>query len=85
MSIESKDTTAWRVIEQVLKHVWGPGEELDDDEVLLVCKLFQKAKGSWKKIVEGDYEHIEILEECINNVLLSRKMEKIAARVSGNV
>jgi hypothetical protein len=88
VSVGIKDTTAWRVIEQILKHVWGPGEEMNDDEAYAVCKMFWRSGGSWKQLVEGDPEHVSILEECINNVISARKLKKIALKIAktlGNV
>jgi len=85
VSVGIKDTAAWHVIEQVLKHTWGPGEDLSEEEILSVCKLFWKAGGFWRKIMEGDHDHVEILEECMSNVLSARKLNKIAIKISGNV
>jgi hypothetical protein len=80
-----RDTAAWHVIEQILEHVWGLGEDLDDEEALAVCKLFWKAGGSWRGIMDGDQRHARILEESINDVISARKLQKIAHKISGNV
>ena len=85
MNVGLKDTAAWHVIEQLLEHVWGSDEDLDDEETLVVCKLFHKSGGKWRGIMDGDPRHVEILEECINNMLQARKFKKIALRISGNV
>lgn len=87
MNVGIKNTTAWRVIEQILKHAWGPEEEMNDDEAFAVCKMFWKSGGSWKQLVEGDPEHTGILEECMSNIINARKLKKIALNVaaSGNV
>jgi len=85
VSVGIRDTAAWHVMEQILKHVWGPNEELSDEEIVAVCKLFWKAEGSWREIMEGDPRHVGILEECVNNLLQARKIKKIALKISGNV
>jgi hypothetical protein len=85
VSVDTKDTAAWHVIEQILKHTWGPGEDLDDEEILSACKMFWRAGGVWKTLMEGDPKHVGILEECINNVIHARKLTKIALKISGKV
>lgn len=84
MSAGIKDTSAWHVIEQILKHVWGD-DDMSDEEVFVVCRMFWKAGGTWKAIMDGDPESVGILEECMNNVISARKLEKIAAKVAGKV
>jgi hypothetical protein len=77
-----KDTAAWHVIEQMLKHAFGL-DDMDDDEIVSVSKLFRKAGGKWRDVMSGDRRHVEILEECIGNVLEARRLQKIAVRVAG--
>lgn len=88
MNSKSRDTAAWYVIEQVLKHSWGASEDMDDREILAVCKLFWKSGGVWQKLMEGDSHHIGILDECVGNVIASRSLMNIASRIAkmpGNV
>lgn len=83
--MEAKETAAWNVIEQMLKHIWGPDKDLDDKEVLSVCKMFWRAGGKWKEVMDGDPEHFSILEECIGNVISAQKLTKIAMNVLSKV
>lgn len=81
MNAGIRDTTAWYVIEQLLTHIWGVSD-IDDEEILAICKLFKKAGGLWRQIIEGNRDHIDILDECIGNILKARQLNKIAARIA---
>lgn len=84
MSAGIRDTTAWRIIEQLLEHAWGE-DDMSDEQILSASLMFHKAGGSWKQLIEGDRAQIGILEECVGNALKADRLNKVAARVAGIV
>lgn len=76
-----KETTAWKVIDQILEHTWGV-DDIDSDIVISACRMFEKAGGSWKKAIQGDVTHLSILEDCIGNVIGSPKITNVAMKVA---
>lgn len=85
MSLTLKDSAAWHVIEQLLKHAFGVTGSLPDDEILAICKLFKKAGGLWRNVMDGDPLHVGMLETSINNVLSANKIKRIALKIAGIV
>jgi hypothetical protein len=60
-----KDTSAWRIVRQLINHSWGADQELDENEFLNICSNFYHNGGSWELLLDGDMSHVSILETCI--------------------
>ena len=77
-----KQTTAYRVIRQVIDHTWGSDEELDDSDIVTVCKNFRDQKGSWKNLLDGEVESFNKLEKALTVFFHNREIYKIAYKIA---
>lgn len=71
-----KDTAAFRIIRQVTDHVWGSETDLDDDDVVLICRSFWGRGGSWESLLSGDMKSVGHLEEAIDELVAPRKLDE---------
>ena len=75
-----KDTTAYKVVDQMLSHTWG-SPEWEDRDLVCVYRLFARRKGSWSGIVEGDTDQHRLLENTIGDYLNYRDLIKAARNI----
>lgn len=78
-----KNTMAYKVVRQVLDHVWGPDEELSDEEFVRVFRAISRTGLSWEKVVLGDMASIQAIERVLELFVTTRGLNKIASRLSG--
>lgn len=83
MGTSLSGTAAYRVIRQVLDHVWGPDEDLEDEDLISISKAFKEAGGSWENLMSGDMASIGKLEDAIESHVQTRALISIACRVAG--
>ena len=79
-SIKIKDTIAYKIIRQMVDHIWG-GQELSDDQLMSICRLFGSRGASWESLMNGSMDNSVILEECIESVIKNKDEHKIASRL----
>ncbi len=80
-----KDTAAYRIIRQLIDHAWGQDIELNDSEVISLCKNFNTNGGTWKGIMNSDTECIQNLEKTIDSFISSRIASRSAIKIIGNL
>lgn len=78
-----KQTVAWKIVKQIVDHVYGSKEKLDDAEFLHVYRIFCGAGGSWEAVMAGDLDEIVRLEGSIERFLKWRNTMRVARRVAG--
>jgi len=77
-----KDTTAYKIIRQMTDHIWGSDEELEDEDVVAICRLFTHRGGLWQSLMDGAMNDAIRLEKAIESVVKYRQVASIAARVA---
>ncbi|OPZ37450.1 MAG: hypothetical protein BWY99_01869 [Synergistetes bacterium ADurb.BinA166] len=77
-----KDTTAYKVVRQIVDHVHGPDEKVSDGEMIDIHRAFGQAGGSWEALMAGDMGSVEILEDVLDAFMQLRRAQKVASRVS---
>jgi len=82
MDANIKDTTAYKVVRQMVDHIWGSDQELLDEQFVAIYKLFKIRGNDWKDLMDGSMDSAVHLEECIEAVLKYKKIEKIALAVA---
>jgi hypothetical protein len=76
-----KDTAAYKVIRQIVDHVYGSDEKLSDEETVAICHAFHAANGSWVNLMGGDMRSVRVLEDVLEAFMESRKLSRVATRV----
>jgi len=64
-----KETTAYRVIRQLIDHSWGVDVDVSSGLLTDICKTFYRLGGSWERLVDGDPKCFRILDSAINSHL----------------
>lgn len=77
------DTAAFRIARQVMDHVYGEDEELDEESFSYVHSQFRQSGGSWEGIVTGSMDDVGRLEDALASLVNLRRIAKIAFRVAG--
>ena len=77
-----KDTTAYKIIRQVTDHIWGSDEELSDEKVAAICRLYAGRGASWEALMNGSMDSAVQLEHCIEAVVKFTRNGRIASRVA---
>lgn len=79
--VDVTDTTAFRITRQVMDHVYGEDEEMDERDFSFVHGQFRKAGGSWESIMAGSMADVGRLEGAIESLVNLRRISKIAFRI----
>lgn len=66
-----KDTTAYSIIREMIDHLFNTDKDLENEDVLWICKAFQESGGSWERIVRGSTGDMTVLEKIIDIFLQS--------------
>jgi hypothetical protein len=75
------NTTAYRVIREVVDHVFDPDTEIEDDDVIGICDIFRDLNGSWEMLMGGDMDEYQKLENAIESRLsLNQMARQLASR-----
>lgn len=76
------DTTAYKVLRQLIDHTWGFDLSLDEEDLINIASIFRDLNGAWEKIMNGDTNEISKLESATQAWINVRKIaSKIANRV----
>jgi hypothetical protein len=70
-----RDTTAYRIIRQIIDHTWGSDIELEDPEIINICQSFHRLGGSWEQLMNGDISNFTYLEQSIDTLIAPKKLE----------
>lgn len=79
------DTAAYRVIRQIVNHGWGADVDIDEDDIVAVCRTFQKSAGSWEAVMAGNIDEFIKLENSVEFWLKYREsddIQKMAIRIA---
>lgn len=76
-----KQTLAYRIVRQIVDHVYGSDETVSPEEFLHVYHVFNGAGGSWEAVVNGDMHAVALLEGAIDRFLKWRNTMRMAVRV----
>src|SRR5262249_14655625 len=64
-----KNTVAYRIVGQIVDHVYGPDEKVTPEEFLHVYRIFNGAGGSWEGLIGGDMKSVAILEGALERFI----------------
>jgi len=76
------NTAAYRVIREVMDHVFDPDTELEEDDVIGICDIFRDLNGSWESVMSGDMDEYQKLENAIESRLSLNQMARQLASQS---
>ncbi len=82
MDFSVKDTTAYKIVRQMVDHIWGSDQELSEIQFAAVCRLFKIRGNDWKDLMDGSMDTAVRLEECIEAVIKYEKTMKTAFAVA---
>ena len=77
-----KQTVAYKIVGQIVDHVYGSDEKIEPDEFLHVYRIFNGAGGSWEGLIRGDMRSVALLEGALDRFIKWRKTFKVACRVA---
>ena len=77
-----KQTVAYRIVRQIVDHVYGPDEKVSPEEFLHVYRIFNGAGGSWRELIGGDMRSVAILEGALERFIKWRNTFRVACRVA---
>jgi hypothetical protein len=77
-----KDTTAYRIVRQVMDHIYGPDEKTSGKDFVSVYRSFREGGGSWESLMAGDMASVKVLEDVLEDFVQARRLKKIAFRVA---
>ena len=76
-----KDTAAYKVVDQLVSHMYG-GAEWDGNDLVCVYRLFCRRKGSWEGVMNGDSKQFRVLEDAIGDYINYRDITKAARNLN---
>lgn len=76
------DTAAYRVIRQVIDHVFDPDISVEEEDVIGICDIFRDLEGSWEQLMDGDSTEYQKLENAIESRLNCKALAKVARRLA---
>lgn len=77
-----KQTLAWRIVRQIVDHIYGSDEKVSAEEFMQVYRMFVGAGGSWEGLIDGDMKSVALLEGAIDRFIRLRNTLRMAMRVS---
>lgn len=77
-----KNTVAYRIVRQIVDHVYGPDEKVTPEEFLHVYRIFNGAGGSWEGLIGGDMRSVAMLEGALDRFIKWRNTFRVASRVA---
>jgi len=77
-----KDTTAYKIVRQVMDHVYGADEKISSKEFVDIYRSFLLKGGSWERLMDGDMGCVKMIEDVLEEFIEARKLKKIAFRVA---
>ena len=77
-----KDTAAYKIVRQVMDHIYGADEKTSGKEFVDIYHRFHSDGGSWECLMDGDMNSVKILEDVLEDFVQTRKMKKIAFRIA---
>ena len=83
--IKLKDTIAYKIINQIIDHVLpldSSNLDLDINDFQNIIDSFGNTGGSWFELINGNLDHVVILEKKIVEYIDDRKLDGIARRLS---
>lgn len=79
-----KQTVAYKIVRQIVDHVYGSDEEVTPDDFMSVYRIFNGAGGSWEGIIRGDMHSIAVLEGALDRFIRFRNTMRMASRVAAS-
>lgn len=76
-----KQTVAFRIVRQIVDHVYGSDEKVSSEEFLQVYRMFNGAGGSWEGLINGDMKAVSLLEGALDRFIRWRNTMRMASRV----
>ncbi len=77
-----KDTTAYKIVRQIVDHVYGSDEKVSNKEFVDIYRRYVAAGGSWERLMDGDMGCVKIIEDVLGEFMDARRIRKIALRVA---
>lgn len=77
-----KDTAAFRVIRQIVDHTWSSDEDLDENDIVVICRNFRLMGGSWEVLLSGNVDSFQILEDTISSFMKVKELHITASRLA---
>ena len=76
------NTTAYRLVDQMVNHSWGYDTEWDCEDLVHVYREFTRRGGSWESIVNGDVRQFVLLEQIIDGYLNCRNIINVTEKLN---
>lgn len=80
-----KDTAAFRVIRQIVDHTWSSDEDLDENDIIIICQDFRRNGGSWETLLSGNVSSFQTLEDTISSFMKIKELHVIASRLANEL
>lgn len=77
-----KETTSYKIIRQMTDHIWGEDQDISDDDVVAISKLFTSRGNTWEALMNGSMTDATALEKCIEAVIDNSDLINIASQVA---
>lgn len=68
-----KDTTAYKIVRQIMDHVYGEDEKLSSKDFVAIFKIYLNRGGSWEGLMDGDMRNVKIIEDVLQAFVNYRK------------
>lgn len=77
-----KDTTAYKIVRQIMDHIYGEDEDITNGDFVNLYHDFLRRGGSWKALMDGDMKSVKFIEDALESLVKSRELGKIAFKIS---
>jgi hypothetical protein len=62
-----EDTIAYRVVSQIIDHMYGDLLQLDDSGFLIIIRAFWTYGGSWERLIMGNPADVNLLKDLVDS------------------
>lgn len=62
-----KETTAFKIIRQMLDHMYGSDVKLSDDDFLHIYSTYMNLGGSWEMMIRGSMPSFDLLVKLLDS------------------
>lgn len=68
-NISVKDTTAYKIIRQLLDHIYGSDVELNDEDFLHIYATYMRLGGTWEGMIRGSMPCFDLLVSLLDSYM----------------
>jgi hypothetical protein len=71
-----QETTAYKVTRQVLDHIYGPDQEMTNDEFVIVFRAYLSRGGTWEGVMDDSIDCFKILEDTLSDFVNAKNISE---------